>query len=206
MSKLITQGAEAKIFLDKNIIEKKRIVKGYRHPKLDEQIRKSRTKHEAKILTRCLGYGLNVPKVLNINKKGEPLDKFDLKIEFISGDKLSDKLNGYSKFKQYSVMKKLGRQVALMHKNNVIHSDLTTSNTILSGGKVYLIDFGLSFISSRVEDKGVDIHLIKQALEAKHYLNYENLFMAFLKGYKWKDSRGVIERLKAIEKRGRYKH
>ena len=204
--KLIAQGAEAKIFREKSIVLKQRIVKGYRHPKLDEQIRKSRTKHEAKILTRCLGFGLNVPKVLNINKKGEPLNKFDLKIEFISGDKLSEKLNDYPKMKQYSVMKKLGKQVALMHKNEVIHSDLTTSNTILSKGKVYLIDFGLSFISTKIEDKGVDIHLIKQALEAKHYQNYEKLFMAFLKGYKWEDSDKVIERLKAIEKRGRYKH
>ena len=205
-SKLIAQGAEAKIFLEGSTVLKKRIVKGYRHPVLDEKIRKSRTKHEAKILGRCLGFGLNVPRVLNINKKGESLDKYDLKIEFIEGDKLSETLNGYSRLKQSSVMRKLGRQIALMHRKDVIHSDLTTSNTILSNSKVYLIDFGLSFISSKIEDKGVDIHLIKQALEAKHYQNYKNLFRAFLRGYKWKESRKVLQRLKVIEKRGRYKH
>ena len=44
--KLIQQGAEAKILLDEknNLIVKDRISKSYRHPDLDAQIRKRRTK------------------------------------------------------------------------------------------------------------------------------------------------------------------
>ena len=194
--KLIQQGAEAKIFLDKNIITKERTPKGYRHPQLDNQIRIRRTRSEAKILTKAHSLNINVPKILDT-------DKFNIKIEYIKGDKLSESLNSYQEKKQFKVMQQLGKQVALLHENNIIHGDLTTSNIILSNEKLYLIDFGLGFISTKIEDKAVDLHLIKQALEAKHFQNHEDLFRQFLKTYKNKET---IERLKVVEKRGRYKH
>ncbi len=72
---------------------------------------------------------------------------------------------------------------------------------------IYFIDFGLGFISKKVEDKAVDLHLIKQALEAKHFKNWEVLFAEFLKGYNnSKEASKVLERLKAVEKRGRYRN
>ena len=196
MNKLIQQGSEAKIYLNKNVILKQRTAKGYRHPQLDKQIRTRRTRSEAKILAKALQIKTNVPKVLHV-------DKFEIEIEYIKGDKLSETLNSYDKKLQYKIMKKLGEQTALLHKNNIIHGDLTTSNTIWKNGEVFIIDFGLSFISTKQEDKAVDLHLIKQALEAKHFQNHEALFKNFLKTYKNKD---VIERLTIVEKRGRYKH
>jgi len=48
MKELIQEGAEAKIFLDGDIILKDRIPKLYRHPNLDEKIRLRRTRSEAK--------------------------------------------------------------------------------------------------------------------------------------------------------------
>jgi len=72
--------------------------------------------------------------------------------------------------------------------------------------KVYIIDFGLGFSSGRIEDKAVDLHLIKQALEAKHFQNWEKLFESFLKGYNPKDKTRILEQLKKVEARGRYKH
>ena len=68
--------------------------------------------------------------------------------------------------------------------------------------KIFLIDFGLGFHSLRLEDKAVDLYLLKEALEAKHFENWKKLFESVLKGYKNKD---VIERLKKVESRGRYK-
>lgn len=199
MKKLIAQGAEAKIFLNKNIISKDRISKSYRHPKLDNQIRTRRTRSEAKILKKAKSLDINVPKVISA-------DKFNIQIEFISGDKLSNSLNFYNKAKQFKIMKQVGRQTSLLHQNDIIHGDLTTSNTIINKDKVFLIDFGLSFISTKIEDKAVDLHLIKQALEAKHFQNHQNLFKNFLKSYTWQDSKKVIERLNIVEKRGRYRH
>jgi len=199
MKKLIQQGAEAKIFLDKDMITKDRIPKSYRHPQLDKQIRTRRTRSEAKLLSKALEAKVNVPRVFGA-------DKFNIQIEYIDGDKLSETLNFYQEKKQFEVMQKLGRQTALLHKNNIIHGDLTTSNTILSNDKLFLIDFGLGFISTKIEDKAVDLHLIKQALEAKHFQNHEDLFKHFTKGYIWSDSKKILERLNIVEKRGRYKN
>jgi len=38
---------------------------------------------------------------------------------------------------------------------------------IYKNGEVYFIDFGLGFISKKFEDKAVDIHVLKEALEAR---------------------------------------
>ena len=124
MKKLIQQGAEAKIFLEKNQILKNRLPKSYRHPQLDTQIRTRRTRAESKILTRAAQAKINVPKLLHT-------EKHNLTIEYIKGDRLSQTLNNYPEPKQLSTMQKIGRQVAKLHANNIIHSDLTTSNTIL---------------------------------------------------------------------------
>lgn len=197
-STLISQGAEAKIYLDNNIIHKERIPKTYRHPQLDNQIRTRRTRSEAKLINKATSLGINVPAIHSIDKKTNTIS-----MQFIEGDRLSETLNSYPEKKQFQTMQKLGTQVALLHANNIIHGDLTTSNTILSNKKVFIIDFGLGFISTKTEDKAVDLHLIKQALEAKHWANHQALFKQFLKTYKDKE---VTERLTIVEKRGRYKH
>jgi len=208
--KLISQGAEAKIFLNKDEVTKNRTPKSYRHPALDKQIRTRRTRSESKILIKAKAAKVNVPKVHQTNK-------FDIQIEYIEGDRLSETLNDYDEKKQFKTMQQLGKQVALLHTNNIIHGDLTTSNVILqlpttnyklptTKSKIYIIDFGLSFVSTKQEDKAVDLHLIKQALEAKHFQNHEDLFDQFTKGYKWEDSGQILERLITVEKRGRYKH
>jgi len=76
-----------------------------------------------------------------------------------------------------------------------------------SEDKIYLIDFGLSFHSTKIEDKSVDIHLLKQALESKHYQFYEKLLENFIEGYKKsKNSKETLKRLEKVEERGRYKH
>ena len=199
---LLQHGAEAKIFLTNNIIEKQRLPKAYRHPTLDNQIRTRRTKHESKILQKAHNLKIQVPKLIHT-------EKFNIQLEYIKGDRISQTLNSYTEKIALSTMQKIGRQVAKLHKNNIIHADLTTSNIILQktpSSKVFIIDFGLSYISTKIEDKAVDLQLIKQALEAKHFLMHKKLFTAFKKGYKWQNSKEVIERLSVVEKRGRYKH
>jgi TP53 regulating kinase and related kinases len=203
--KLLQQGAEAKIYLNSsNNIVKDRVKKSYRHPTLDDKIRTRRTKAESKILTKAALAKINVPKILS----GIPSIGRTIHMEYIKGDRLSETLNSYSKSKQLSTMKKLGTQIAKLHFNDIIHSDLTTSNTILQNktNKVFIIDFGLSYISHKIEDKAVDLHLLKQALNAKHYQNSKSLFTAFKSTYKLENSKKILERLKIVESRGRYKH
>jgi Kae1-associated kinase Bud32 len=200
----ISQGAEAKIYLNSsNNIVKDRVPKTYRHKTLDDKIRTKRTKAESKILIKASEAKINVPKIITQNT-----DKFKIHLEFIKGDRLSETLNSYTKQKQISTMKKIAHQVSKLHENNIIHSDLTTSNLILQEktSKIFIIDFGLSYISTKIEDKAVDIHLLRQALQAKHFQNSEILFKTFCENYQWQDSIKALERLKIVESRGRYKH
>lgn len=73
-------------------------------------------------------------------------------------------------------------------------------------GMLYFIDFGLGFSNGRVEDKAVDLHLIKQALEAKHFKRFEEYFKAVLRGYEESENYDrVMKQLEKVERRGRYK-
>jgi TP53 regulating kinase-like protein len=72
--------------------------------------------------------------------------------------------------------------------------------------QVFFIDFGLGFHSKKPEDKAVDLHVLKEALEAKHFQHWERLFKAVIEGYKIsKHHESTLERLKVVEQRGRYK-
>ncbi len=201
VKKILAQGAEAIITKDKNKVIKHRISKSYRHKEIDEKIRKSRTRKEANILKKAKDLKILVPELFK-------QEEYSLEMEFIEGDRLSDKLNFYEEKKQFTVLKKIGTEVAKLHMNDIIHGDLTTSNTLLKEGEVYIIDFGLGFISKRIEDKAVDLHLIKQALEAKHFQNYEKLFEKFIESYSkdHKEAKDILERFKKVEARGRNKH
>ena len=200
-SKTIAQGAEAKIFLSENLITKDRIPKSYRITELDNMLRKRRTKSETKLLIKA-------SKIIPtpIPQESKEFDKIIM--PFIDGKKLSKHLNTFPLAKQKQILKQIGNSVAKLHNADIIHGDLTTSNMILSQEKkIFFIDFGLGYESRKNEDKAVDIHLLKQALEAKHFKSGETLFKEFKKGYsKSKDSKIIFKRLNAVEKRGRYKH
>jgi Kae1-associated kinase Bud32 len=192
--KIIQQGAEAVISLDKDIITKNRLKKGYRIPVLDEKLRKKRTKSESKIIEK-LSKIIPVPKIISVTDT-------EIAMEFIDGKKLSDYLEDID---YKSACKEIGKNLSKIHDLGIIHGDLTTSNMILKDDKIYFIDFGLAFHSNRIEDKAVDLHLLKQALEAKHFTISEECFNTILKNYTPKDSKEIIERIKVIESRGRYK-
>lgn len=189
--KEIDAGAEATIYLDKNRVVKKRLKKNYRIEEIDEALRKTRTRAESKILEKI---PINAPKIIKTDRKE------NIEMEFIEGQKIRDVLN-----KQPKLAKEIGEKVAAMHNAGIIHGDLTTSNMILNK-EIYFIDFGLSFFSEKLEDKAVDIHLFKQALESKHYKVAEKAFKQFLKGYsKAKNYKNTMNRFKIVEERGRYK-
>ena len=199
--KLIAHGAEAKIILLNDFIIKDRIKKSYRIPELDEKIRKQRTKAETKLLEKASGL-IPVPKIISSDEKTKKII-----MEFINGKKLSEHLDKFPLKKQKQICRQIGESVAKLHENDIIHGDLTTSNMILKNNKIYFVDFGLGYFNGKYEDKAVDLHLLKQALEAKHFKHWEALLREVFKTYsKYSESKKVFERLKAVEKRGRYKH
>jgi TP53 regulating kinase-like protein len=197
--KIIGIGAEAVLIHTGTNLIKRRVKKGYRIPILDEKLRKLRTRSEAKLLEKA-GKLIPTPKVKKVDDKTMEID-----MEFIAGKKLSEHLDSLNNAEE--VCRTIGAQIAKLHDADIIHGDLTTSNMILSKeDKLYFIDFGLGFNSAKIEDKAVDLHLIKQALEAKHFLHFENFFSAVLQGYAHsKNYKETIKRLEAVEKRGRYK-
>ena len=199
-ARILQQGAEAKIILSDNLIIKDRIKKSYRIRELDNKIRKKRTKSEIKLL-------LKASQVINAPKPIQTKEDHQIKMPFIQGKKLSEYLDEFSLDMQKEICKGIGEEIAKLHEADIIHGDLTTSNLILAENKIFFVDFGLGFISNKIEDKAVDLHLLKQALEARHFKNWEVLFSEVLKGYEnYKESKKVLERLITVEKRGRYKH
>ena len=200
MKKIIQQGAEAIIYLDNNLIIKDRISKKYRINQLDNKIRKQRTKAETKILEKA-SLLINSPLPIKSN------EEYKIIMPYIKGKKLSDHLDKLSKSISKNVCINIGKSIAKLHDNNIIHGDLTTSNMILDEKKqVWFIDFGLAYHSERHEDKAVDIHLIKQALEAKHFKNYDFYWKNIEKGYSnSKNFQKTLDQLKKVESRGRYK-
>lgn len=202
VKKIIQQGAEAILYKEGNILIKERVPKKYRHPEIDIAKRKYPTRSEAKLLVKAKNVGINVPELIDSDD-----ESMKISMEFLDGDVLKNKLDKYSKSKRNKVCELIGEQVALMHDGEIIHGDLTTSNMIYKDGKVYFIDFGLGFVSNKVEGMAVDIHLLSQAFESKHYKVSDELYKYFLKGYhKKKDYKKVLERLEQVEKRGRYKN
>ncbi|MEA3378102.1 MAG: KEOPS complex kinase/ATPase Bud32 [Nanoarchaeota archaeon] len=198
--KKIAQGAEAIIYLQGNKIIKERIRKKYRHEEIDKRIRKKTTRFESRLLKKASEI-VPVPKVLNTCDKAMIIE-----MEFIKGKKLRDIVDKMSLKERKDVFKRIGKKVAKLHNKDIIHGDLTTSNMLIKE-KIYFIDFGLGFISTKVEDKAVDLHLLKQALESKHHQHFKELFDAVMDGYKEeiKDFEILHKRFEKVEARGRYK-
>lgn len=197
-SKIIAHGAEAIITRKGNQIIKKRLKKGYRLPIIDNRIRKQRTKKEYRLLEKASKL-IPIPKIIKLDENSQ-----EITLEFIKGKKLSENLDKLKN--NLEICKTLGQQIAKLHDNGIIHGDLTTSNMIYSNNELYFIDFGLGYESTKPEDKAVDLHLIKQALEAKHFKHYKEFFNKVLQGYKSSaNSKPVLNRLEKVEGRGRYK-
>ncbi|HLD05716.1 MAG TPA: KEOPS complex kinase/ATPase Bud32 [Candidatus Nanoarchaeia archaeon] len=191
--KEIARGAEAVIYQDKESVVKKRVSKGYRHPELDVELIKQRTKREAKFIHDLPILGPKLHKA----------DADTITMDYLPGEKVANVLD-----EQPELAEKIGESLAKLHDKNMIHGDLTTSNMILTlKNELAFIDFGLSFYSDKIEDKAVDIHLFKEALESKHFRVETKAYRDFLKGYRTSQhAEEVLERLKAVEKRGRYKN
>jgi Kae1-associated kinase Bud32 len=97
--------------------------------------------------------------------------------------------------------------IANLHGSGIVHGDVTTSNLIESGGRVHLIDFGLSNYSKLIEDRGVDLLLAKRSLRSTHGKGFAKLFANFLSGYSsscGSSGKIVVEKMNEIERRGRY--
>eukprot|EP00474_Spongospora_subterranea_P010744 CRZ11202.1 hypothetical protein [Spongospora subterranea] len=203
---LLAQGAEARVwkgvYQGQQVIIKERFTKLYRHSDLDEKLTKRRTKSEAKCLTRCFESGkCFVPSVVHVDKRCARLF-----IEYIDAPTVKSFLSTLSTRDALAdLARQLGCAIAALHNLNVIHGDLTTSNILRrADGNLVLIDFGLSFISSLVEDKAVDLYVLERALLSTHP-EFDNIFEMGLDSYctECTDADNVLTRLETVRLRGR---
>ncbi|MBT4446052.1 Kae1-associated serine/threonine protein kinase [archaeon] len=202
---LIAQGAEAKLFRDKNRIIKERISKGYRLPQLDNSLRRFRTRREAKILGRLNEMKFPAPQVHDFCDK-----RMSITMDFVAGETLREVLRNPDRQDDYiRLAEEMGRGIGRLHMNNMVHGDLTTANMIENAGskKLTFIDFGLSAFSDKKEDKAVDLHLLDRNLESSHSIFYPQIFEHVISAYKkeFPESEDVFKRLETVAGRGRNK-
>ena len=201
--KLIKKGAEADIYITKwqnsKAILKIRKKKNYRNQILDTNLRKQRTIKESQTISEIKSYGIPSPLVYFVN-----LEKSSIIMQQILGKPIHDLPNS----KIISLSKQMGNLVGLMHKNGIMHGDLTTSNFIFFKNKVYVIDFGLSQKTIKPEDHAVDLRLIKEILNSAHATIMKSTWKNFLAGYKsvvgTQKYLKIINLVSVIESRGRY--
>ena len=205
---LLKKGAEASLFLvdwhERRVIVKVRIPKKYRPVALDEQIRSYRTVHEPQLMHEAKGAGVPTPLIYMVN-----LPESSIVMEFVEGQQIKQVINSVPKAERHDLCVKIGESIARLHKQGLIHGDLTTSNMILRpDGKIFFVDFGLGEKNTELEAKGVDLHLMKRALQSTHYQFWEECFQNVLCGYTSVLGVGVTEKvyekIREIERRGRY--
>jgi TP53 regulating kinase-like protein len=201
--KLIQKGAEADIYQttwqNSRAILKIRKTKNYRNPSLDSKIRKQRTIKESQIISQVKSFGIHAPLVYFVN-----LENSSIIMQEIPGKPIHD----LPEQKIIQLSKSIGKIVGMLHKNGIMHGDLTTSNFILYKNNVYVIDFGLSQNTVKPEDHAVDLRLIKEILNSAHAKIMEPAWKNFLDGYKSVVGSStyvkITKLVSDIESRGRY--
>lgn len=195
--KKIAEGAEADVYetevLGFPAIMKDRIEKGYRQEVLDKKIRKERTRSEAKIIARASDKGVRVPKVLLV-------EGTKLYIEFLDGDTLNHIMDKKDS-ELVPIIEEAGRQLAMLHSNDIAHGDYTPANLLLDDkNELWVIDFGLGEFTNSIEEKALDVLLMKRSISKKLYEKFKHSYLY----YDWKGTKHVLSKLEDIEKRGRY--
>jgi TP53 regulating kinase-like protein len=207
-TKLLKKGAEASLFLTEwhgyKAVIKVRVPKRYRPKALDDQIRSYRTVHESQLMHEAKAAGVPTPLIYMVN-----VPESSIIMEYITGQQVKKLLNDVGKDRRNDFCTKIGESVAHLHKCGLIHGDLTTSNMILAeDGRIYFLDFGLGEKSIELEAKGVDLHLLKRALQSTHFRHWEECLQAVLCGYTSvfgaESAEKVYEKTREIERRGRY--
>jgi len=193
-AKILSKGAEAYLleatFLSKQVVIKERRPKRYRIAQIDSALRRERTLSEARLLAAAKQAGVLCPLVKYV----------DVQRMRIFEEKLEGKLlSSVSPAVRSRNARAAGILLGRLHSAGIYHGDYTTANLMLCGRKLYVIDFGLSERSMRIEAHATDLLLYKKAVS-------QTEFNAFLSGYKTTNPNAdaAIIQLSDIESRGRY--
>ena len=120
---LVTKGAEADIYLiewcGRKAISKVRAAKPYRHPELDQSIRRHRTLHEANFMSAAKKAGIETPFIYFVDPKNA-----EIIMEYVEGKNVRDIVS-------LPLCREIGRYSARLHSRNIIHGDLTSNASVI---------------------------------------------------------------------------
>ena len=192
------QGAEATVTIEADRVVKHRHARSYRHPTLDERLRRERTRVEARLTSEARRHGVPTPLVLDVDT-GSSMITF----QRVGDCDLDDALSVEN-------VRAVGRHLATIHDAGFVHGDPTTGNVRVpreasDDGRVFLIDFGLGYHTGHEEDHAMDLHVFAQSL-AGTADDAERLQTAVEETYRATSDRSatVLDRLREVEGRGRY--
>ncbi|WP_058366341.1 bifunctional N(6)-L-threonylcarbamoyladenine synthase/serine/threonine protein kinase [Haloparvum sedimenti] len=187
------RGAEAVVELvDADRVVKRRVAKAYRHPELDATLRRERTTAEARLTSEARHVGVPTPLVHDVD-----LPNATLTLQHV-GD--ADLAAGLSPERAREV----GEHLARLHQAGIVHGDPTTRNVRVDDERAYLIDFGLGYHSGHVEDHAMDLHVFEGSVYGTATAP-DALVEAVEEGYERVGDAAVLERLRTVEGRGRYR-
>ncbi|MBN1538509.1 MAG: bifunctional N(6)-L-threonylcarbamoyladenine synthase/serine/threonine protein kinase [Candidatus Thermoplasmatota archaeon] len=205
---VLGRGAEALITAEDfggiPVVRKFRLPKGYRLPEMEGRITPYRIRNEARMLNAIRRVGIRTPYVLDVDMHCN-----FLVMEMLKGPRLARLLNVMDREAQGWALREMGAIVGRMHRNNIVHGDLTTSNFILLGDgeklNLGLIDCSLSERSAEIEKKGVDLRLFFEVFSSTHE-GLKDRESDFWQGYYLEnpDADDVRKKLMDINIRGRY--
>jgi Kae1-associated kinase Bud32 len=203
-SVLLKRGAEAELrrteFLGRRAVAKTRAPKSYRLPELDDGLRRSRIRTEARLMGEARAAGVAVPILYDID-----LHEATIVMEFVDGPTAKEVLDRGGPLAGETA-REIGRVVGRLHRAGIVHGDLTTSNMILRDGRIVMIDFSLGGKETGREARGVDLHLLREGLVSAHARATAH-YREVLRGYRevlGPDADEVFATVKEIESRGRY--
>ncbi|ADB61920.1 metalloendopeptidase, glycoprotease family [Haloterrigena turkmenica DSM 5511] len=202
------RGAEALVDLEPETgrVTKHREVKSYRHPELDERLRRERTTLEARLTSLARREGVPTPVLSDVDPREARLE-----LEYVGETDLRDGLTA-------ECVRDVGRHLARLHWAGFVHGDPTTRNVRVGRAgrdasrdertdevreRTVLIDFGLGYHTDHVEDYAMDIHVFDQSLVGTAD-DPDPLREALREGYREVGEERVLERLRDVEGRGRY--
>ncbi len=199
---VIKRGAEAVIskgqWHGRSVVVKERVPKNYRNPELDGLLRRTRIKRECQLIVEARNFGVMTPIIYDVDVRNSKIV-----MQNIEGTTAKEMLQASNDRMEHA--KAVGRSTGLLHANDIVHGDLTTSNMIFAGEGLYFIDFGLGEKSAEDENKGVDLHLLKEAVDSAHS-EFPGLYEAMVEGYlaAYPEGQKIVSLVDEIEKRGRY--
>ncbi len=201
------RGAEATVELvdderDGVRVVKRRVPKAYRHPELDRTLRRDRTVAEARLTSEARRAGVPTPLVYDVD-----VPNATLTLQRVGERDLADDLDA-------AWTASVGRHLARLHDAGIVHGDPTTRNIRVGrdqttdppagGRRTSLIDFGLAYHTGHVEDHAMDLHVFEGSVRATA-TDPDPLIEAFEDGYVAVGDGNVLERLRDVEGRGRYR-